>query len=169
MAQPTQDKYGIGRPGGVCAVCGRALVAGEAVFAALRETAEGFERLDVAPEHWAAFDKSDLAATWRTTVPDPTQKKKLFVDDAVLCDLFVRLGGVEEAAKLHFRFVLGLVLMRKRLATLLTTRTDEQGREVWQMKVRGHDEPVDLVDSQPGEAETTEVSAQLSQILDTEA
>ena len=52
---------------------------------------------------------------WRTTVPLPQQKKKLLVDDTVLADVFQRMEGKTEPQEVRFRFVLALILMRKRL------------------------------------------------------
>src|ERR671917_474696 len=105
----------VARPGGTCAVSGRAIVAGERFMAAVRETPAGLERIDVAAEHWEAFDKNGLLAFWQTVMPRAEEKKKGFVDDEVLCTLFERLAEASETPKIHFRFVLGLILMRKRL------------------------------------------------------
>jgi hypothetical protein len=52
---------------------------------------------------------------WKTTVPFPQQKKKLLVDDSVLLDVFSRMEGRTEPQEIRFRFVLALILMRKRL------------------------------------------------------
>ena len=61
-------------------------------------------------------------------MPSPQQtKKKLFVDDQVLCELFERLASATEAAKLNFRFVLGLILMRKRMIVYESTRITGEG------------------------------------------
>ena len=50
------------------------------MMAAVRETTEGLERLDVAIEHWEALDKSDLLAFWHTVMPIAEEKKKVFVE-----------------------------------------------------------------------------------------
>jgi hypothetical protein len=52
---------------------------------------------------------------WKTTMPLPQQKKKLLVDDSVLMDVFQRMEGKSEPQEVRFRFVLALILMRKRL------------------------------------------------------
>jgi hypothetical protein len=52
---------------------------------------------------------------WKTAVPLPQQKKKLLVDDSVLLDVFSRMEGKTEPQEIRFRFVLALILMRKRL------------------------------------------------------
>src|SRR5690606_15894709 len=102
------DKYHVARPQGRCVVTGRQIEPDEKFMAALRETPEGFERLDVSMDAWQEFDKTDLVGFWQTTMPHPEQpKKKLFVDDEVLRNLFERLQDTTEPAKQNFRFVLG--------------------------------------------------------------
>src|SRR5947209_345051 len=59
-------EYHVAKPGGVCAVSGWTIAAGEKMMAAVRETPDGLERLDVAPEHWEPFDKTNLLAFWQT-------------------------------------------------------------------------------------------------------
>src|SRR5829696_3579163 len=157
--------YDVPRPAGVCAASGRAIEPGEKFIAAVRETPTGLERLDVSPEAWSQFDRRDLLGFWQTTMPSPEQKpKKLFVDDEVLCTLFERLADTGEQAKLHFRFVLGLILMRKRIVLYETTR-EEEGRHVWVVRLRGREDRLDLVDPKLTEAQVAEVSQQLGDIL----
>lgn len=163
---PKPGTYDVSRPGGACAVSGQPIEPGMKFFAALRDTPEGLRRADVLPEHWPAFDHTGLVAFWQTTMPRPEQKKKMFVDDAVLTELFERLGDATEPAKLNFRFVLGLILMRKRILSYEGSRHDEANREIWTMKVRGRDQVfLDLVNPHLGEEQVAEVSRQLSEIL----
>ena len=65
-------------------------------------------------------------------MPKGEQKKKIFVDDQVLCEIFERLADTTEPPKLNFRFVLGLILMRKahdRLRRYSRGRTDQRNLE----------------------------------------
>ena len=157
--------YDVPRPAGVCAVSGRPIAAGEKFFAVVRESPTGLERLDVSPEAWAEFDRRGLLGYWQATMPSPEQKpKKLFVDDEVLCTLFERLADTGEPAKLNFRFVLGLILMRKRVVIYETTR-QEEGRDVWVVRLKGREDRLDLVDPKLTEAQVAEVSQQLGDIL----
>jgi hypothetical protein len=157
--------YDVPRPAGVCAASGRAIEPGEKFIAAVRETPTGLERLDVSPEAWPQFERRDLLGFWQTTMPRPEQKpRKLFVDDEVLCTLFERLADTGEQSKLNFRFVLGLILMRKRLVIYETTRSEE-GRDVWVVRLKGREDRLDLVDPKLTEAQVTEVSQQLGEIL----
>lgn len=167
--QPARPgSYDVARPAGKCAVSGNPIEPKQKFYAALRETPTGFERLDILPEYWADFDKSNLLGFWQTTMPEHEQKKKLFVDDDVLCSLFERLAEVSEPAKVNFRFVLGLILMRKRLLVYENTRKDEQNRDVWTMRFKGKEQTLDMIDPHLDEAQMKEVSGQLSEILNEE-
>ena len=160
-----KNPYDLVPPRGQCAVTGRPIAPGERFMAALVETPEGFSRLDCSMEGWESFDRSAAVAYWQTAMPQgPTQKKSLFVDDQTLCDLFRRLSDVEEPAKLNFRFVLGLILMRKRLLSYESSRK-EDGREVWRVRLKGDDAELDLVDPKLSEEQVREVSGQLDQVL----
>jgi hypothetical protein len=100
-------------------------------------------------------------------MPVAEAKKKIFVDDEVLLELFERLADVTEPAKLNFRFVLGLILMRKRLLIYENTRLDGE-KEFWTVRRRGRDGNLDLLNPRLGEEQITEVSQQLSQVLNEE-
>jgi hypothetical protein len=148
-------------------VCGAAIEPDQRLMAALRETPVGYERIDVEMACWDKFDRKDVLAFWQTVMPRAEQKKKLFVDDAVLCEIFERLGSATEAPKLAFRFVLGLILMRKRLVIYEDTR--KQGdQEVWKVRMKGKTEMLDLVNPHLGEEQVKEVSTQLNEILQQE-
>ncbi len=159
--------YSVSRAQGKCHVSGRDILPGEKLMAALRETPEGFERLDVSMDHWNAFDRAGLLAFWQTTLREPEQKKKLFVDDEVLCDLFERLADTTEPSKLNFRFVLGLILMRKRMLVYEDSRM-EQDSEFWAVRFRGKDKRMDLLNPRLNEEQVADVSRQLGEILNEE-
>jgi hypothetical protein len=94
-------------------------------------------------------------------------KKKLFVDDEVLCTLFERLADTTEENKLHFRFVLGLILMRKRL--LVYEKTERQGdADAWIVRFKGKDEKLSMIDPRLSEEQVKAVSSQLGEIMNEE-
>ena len=160
--------YEVGRPQGKCSLTGRTIEPDEKFMAALRETPAGFERLDICMEAWPTFDRADVVGFWQTTMPRHEQKKKLFVDDEVLCSLFERLADTQEPSKLNFRFVLGLILMRKRMLVYENTRYEEGDKEIWSVRFRGRDEVLDLLNPRLDEQQVMEVSQQLSEILNEE-
>ena len=159
--------YEVGRPEGKCAVCSEPIPPDEKFMACLRETADGFERVDCMVGCWEKFDRAGVLAFWKTTMPRAEAKKKVFVDDEVLCNLFERLADVTESSKLNFRFVLGLILMRKRLLVYEGSRKDD-GRETWTMRPRGREDKLDLLNPQLTEEQVMDVSRQLGEILNEE-
>lgn len=170
VSQTGKGGYGVGRPLGVCHVTQRAIEPGAPFFAALRETPEGFERLEFLPEAWQEWpdeEKKRLLAFWRSTMREPQQeKRKLLVDDEVLAELFRRLEGVggAEREKQAFRFMLGLILMRKKLLLFENSR-HEADHDVWQMRFRKEEQTWELIDPKLAEAELDAVGRQVGQIL----
>jgi len=160
-------QYDVGRRGSKCGGCQKDLPAATKLMAALRETPEGFERLDICIDCWPGVDRAPLLAFWQTVVPHHEAKKKVFVDDAVLCELFERLKDTAEQAKLNFRFVLGLILMRKRMLTYESSR-DDGGNDIWTVRFRGKDDRLDLLNPRLNEQQVAEVSQQLGEILNEE-
>lgn len=170
---PRKVEYPVGRPHGVCFVTQQAIGPGEAYFAALRETSQGFERVEFTPAAWEAWpkeQKSGLLAFWRTTMPardaSERDKRRLLVDDEVLGELFRRLADVGEPEKLAFRFMLGLMLMRKKKLVFEGSDRDAEGREVWRVRFRREEgPPSEMIDPKLSESQLEEVGRQVGQIL----
>ena len=160
------------RPGGTCDVTGEAIGPGQAFVAALREGDGGLERLDVTAAAWEGFEGKDrLLAYWRATMPAKGQKVDPIDDDAVLGDLIERLGEVEAGGgeQVRFRFVVALVLMRKRQLAYEATEV-EGDDEVWVMRWRGrqhgHREPVvRVVDPKLDDEQIAGLTESIGQIL----
>ncbi len=165
---------------GVCGGCGQGLEPGQEYYAALLEQQEapeqaeeekpeasgGFERQDYCQECWER-ESPEAFCFWKTRVPEPAQKKKLLVDDEVLLEFFERLGEASERVKINFRFVLALILMRKRI--LKYERTElRHGEEFWIMGQVRQQTKHEVVNPRLDDAQIEEVSEQLSAILRSE-
>ena len=129
-----------------------------------------FARVDFCEKCWAEGKRPlsplTMFSFWKTTVPSPEQKKKLLVDDSVLVDVFTRMEGKTEPSETRFRFVLALILMRKRLLKYEGMEDKTEGApEVWRMIPRGTEQPVHVVNPHLTEEQIAEVSQQLSAIL----
>ena len=160
----TSGGYDVARPHGECSVCRKVIEPEQKLMAALLELPAGFQRIDCCMECWPGHERKDVVAFWQTVMPRAEQKKKLFVDDTVLCELFERLAEVQEPAKLNFRFVLGLILMRKRLVVYEKARRDGE-REVWVVRMKGRQDLLDLLNPNLDDEQVRDVSQQLNEIL----
>lgn len=157
------EQWEIQRTAGVCAGTGRRLEPGEEYVAALLDRKTHFERVDYSREFWQA-NPPEVYSFWRTRIPLPAQKKKMFVDDGVLVNFFERLAGETEPLKVNFRFVLALILMRKRLLKYEETRRDAAGREVWKLRL-GKEDVHEVVNPELSDEQIQQVSGELSSIL----
>ena len=162
-------EYDIAKPAGLCSGSGKQMAPGEAFMAVLREGPDELIREDFCMEHWAEHScegDPDVLGVWQTHVPEPKEKKKLLIDDASLMNLFERLEGDEQASRVNFRYVLTLILMRKKLLIYDHMEKDETGRDVWRLRTRGADRIHEVIDPQLDEQQTAEVSEQLSEIME---
>jgi len=126
-------EYEISKTRGQCSVSGRVFAENESFYTVLLETPQGYERRDIAPECWSGPPEGAVCH-FKARLPEKSQPRKTIVDDAVLVDFFRRLEKAEDEHKLRFRFVLSLVLLRKRL--LKYERTDRTAAgEFWEMRL----------------------------------
>lgn len=162
--------YQIGRHSGVCALSEKALETGDEYMATLceREDDDGFERCDVCMEAWERGDRPQrLFSFWKTAIPDSDAPTRLFVDDDVLLSLFERLAEDERPQRAAFRFVLCLILMRKRLLRYIG-RAGEGENERWLMRRRlsdPDDPPVEVVNPRLADDDVRDLTDQLSEVL----
>lgn len=197
MSQFNAPSYEIPRASGVCASTGRELAPGEAYYAALveisdaeRQAAEqrgeapnplGVKRLDYSAAAWESGDRPGDEAVfchWKSTVPQPEEKKKLFVDNAVLMNLLERLAEAAQEDKLAFRYVIALILMRKKLLRYDGAEKRSDG-EWWMLTPKldlskgplgkwHPDVTYRVLDPKLDEAKIEQVTVQLGQILETD-
>jgi len=170
MSGTTTSGFSIGRSTGRCAATGEALEPGAPAVACLveRETDDGLDRLDYTLSAWESGVRPEgLVAFWRRTVPHPDEKPRLLVDDEELLSLFDQLAGEEARARQVFRYLLALILLRKRLLRPAGRRGDEDG-PVLLVRPRGADAaspPVEVVEPALDEAAIEQATEQLSQAL----
>jgi hypothetical protein len=160
------DEWVIDKPLGQCCATGKAIEPGEEYYATLVETGQGFARRDFCAEYWNEH-KPEVFCYWKTKLPRPDQKKHTFVDDDMLMAFFERLGAETEQEKVNFRFVLALVLMRRRRLKYDSSKTDD-GKEIWRLRITGTQDYVEVVNPNLGEQEVSQLTSQIGEILQTE-
>lgn len=96
-----------------CCVSGRELQAGERFYSALREEGDHFLRQDFADEAWQGPPEGAFSF-WTGKVPRPQENARPRFDDDLLEECFQRLDGQTEPAKVNFRYVVALLLLRRK-------------------------------------------------------
>jgi hypothetical protein len=160
------DEWEINKPLGQCYGTGKKIEHGEEYFAALIEAEEGLQRRDFCADYWES-QKPDVFCYWKSRLPQPGQKKQIFVDDQMLMAFFERLERETEQEKVNFRFVLALILMRKRLLKYDET-TIENDKEIWRLRVVGEKNIVEAINPHLDEEQIEQLSSQIGEILQTD-
>jgi hypothetical protein len=160
------SEWEINKPLGQCWGSGRKIEYGEEYFGALVETEEGLQRRDYCADYWMN-EKPNVFCFWKTKLPNPDQKKQIFIDDDMLMAFFERLQKETEPEKVNFRFVLALILMRKKRLKYDETKIDN-GNEIWRLRVAGEKKIVKVVNPHLDEEQIEQLSSQIGQILQTD-
>lgn len=169
--------FQLGRFTSSCASEGRALVAGEPIVATLCDAPEGdrsgheFVRHDFSLSAWEAGARPPgLVCFWRTTAPEPDRRRRLLVDDETLLELFDRLEGDERPQRVAYRWLLCLILLRKRM--LRHVRVERSGeREDWLVQRRGADDaapPIRVANPRIRDEDLQEISGHLGDVMQSE-
>ena len=151
-----------------CAATGRDIAEGETHYAALREEGERFLRADYSADAWEGVDRSGLYSWWKTKlapVDCDRRRRRLRVDVEAFYGFFTGLEGSEALHRRRLRYVLALVLARKRALRLDDTAMRPEG-EALLLYDRRAGRTIEV--SAPGmtSAEIEETEEELSRLFD---
>ncbi len=159
-----------------CALTGVELKPGDRFVAAIVEPdgEETLERLDFLASEWDAGHRpAGLFGYWRGVVLEKSEKPRPFIDDTSLLALFEQLDDTTEPRRVAFRFVLALILIRKRLLRLEGS-VDDGERPFMRVRMRGPDgwvegsTIVEVDDPGMDEEAVADVTEQLTEVLNGE-
>ena len=176
MVRATEG-FTVGRFTATCASSGRALASGEPIVATLCDApadesgSPGFVRRDFALAAWTGGARPEgMVCYWKTVAPAPDEKRRILVDDDTLLELFDRLEGDDRPQRIGYRWLLCLVLLRKRL--LRHVRVDRDGdAERWLVQRRGADEsvpPIAVVNPKLRDEDLQELAEHLGEVMQSE-
>ena len=148
-----------------CAACGRGFEIGQTFQAFLYEAETGYARRDFCCECEPPAEPAALGH-WKTRRPEPAAKKIVPFDREAIYGFFERLEDATEPSQVQFRFVLALLLWRKKVLKLERTVPGSEG-EVWEFITVRTATPHRVVRPDLGEEELERLSTQLEQLLAT--
>jgi len=111
-----------------CAVTGRELKPGERYYSVLIDEGTTLTRKDYSLAVWQGPPEGAFSF-WQGKLPAGTAPRRPPIDDEILLECFGRLEGDLEPARLSFRYVLALLLVRRKRLRLEDAR-QEGGQEV---------------------------------------
>lgn len=146
-----------------CAATGRDLKPGEKVYTVLLDRDGKFVRQDYAGEAWTGMP-ADAFSFWVGRVTSTDEARKPRIDDELLMDCFRRLEGQYEPERVHFRYVVALLLMRRKRLKFEEAGV-EQGQEVLRLRdVRGR-QTHEVVNPRLTDAQMTAVQDEVFKVL----
>jgi len=168
--------FELARPTGTCAASGDEIAVGDLFVATLveRPGEDKLERLDFSVAAWDSGARPEtplsLFGSWHTEMPEPNAQKQPFIDADGMSDLFEQLGESDDPRRQAFRYLLTLIMARKRL---LKIEGQRDGAMLVRLKgqalppERGGDGPPFIEVTNPGLDDETVASAteQLGQVL----
>ncbi|MSR28142.1 MAG: hypothetical protein EXS03_01010 [Phycisphaerales bacterium] len=169
----TAGTYELGRFSGVCAATGNPITPRSAFVAALvdRINDEGTPallRLDYALSQWESGLRPDgLVCFWRSTAPQPGERRQELVDDETLMDMVQRMSDDSDQRRRAFRWILALALLRRKVLRL-DGIDHSDGSEVWAFRPRGAPEGASafrIVNPGIRDQEMAELAEQLSDVI----
>lgn len=145
-----------------CAITGRELQSGEIFYSTL--TAEGSQvvRHDYSQQAWQG-PPAGVLGWWKSHMPERNAKKLHWAPNDVMLEL---LEGLEsQPDKQDMRYVLALLLIRRRVVRLEETEHDEQSREISVLYCPRRETTYRVVTVMPGPERTAEIQEELSRLL----
>lgn len=150
-----------------CTGCQRGFAPGETLRTLLFDTPAGYERRDYCLTCVPPLEPAPLGV-WKTRRPEPSTAKNLAFDREAIYGFFERLDDADDPRHVQFRFVLALLLWRKKVLRLERSAA-AGGREVWEFIMARSGALHRVVRPELDEAELERLSAQLEQLLSGQA
>jgi hypothetical protein len=144
-----------------CAITGRELQPGEVFYSVLRPAGDDIVREDYSTESWQGPPES-IIGWWKSRLPTVEARKVHWAPNDVMLDLFE--GFADDPAQADLRYVLALLLIRRRVMRLEDTETGPQG-ETMVLFCPRRDEEYRVVAAPPDEARVAVIQQELAQLL----
>jgi hypothetical protein len=106
-----------------CALSGRELQPGDKFYSVLLEAGGKFVRQDFSSEAWQGPPHGSFSF-WAGRIPPGEENKRTPIDEELLLDCLQRLEGENEPARVNFRYVVALLLMRRKRLRFEEARSD---------------------------------------------
>jgi hypothetical protein len=146
-----------------CALSGRALQPGERFYTALLEEGDHFIRKDFSLEAWQG-PPAGAFSFWTGLVPPPDGNQKPRFDDDLLEECFYRLDGQTDPSRVNFRYVVALLLIRRKRLKFEKTIT-ANGEEKVCVRCSRSGERYEVTNPRLSEDEMAQVQEEVFKVL----
>lgn len=157
-----------GTPQGLCAACGAKFAAGDAYVAALFVREGKVVREDRCAKCASPETPPEALGQWRAKVAAPKGPAVRRLDFDTLAELFPRLDGREDDASKRLRWIVALLLVRKKILQQLSRETRD-GVEMLALKFKHDDRVYRVTDPRMDEAATAQLHEELGKLFELDA
>ena len=145
-----------------CAKTEKPLEPGEVFFSALKADGADVRRYDYAVQAWEG-PPDDALGWWKSQMPSPNSNRTHWAPNDVMLRLFEQLEV--DAHQADMRYILALLMLRRRVVRLDNTETDEQGREILIVSAARDSTSYRVTATLPSPARTQEIQEELAKLL----
>ena len=156
--------YDIQRCSRRCAASDRELKNGEECYSVLIEQAGGIVRRDYSAEGWPGPPENAIG-WWKSTVIDPNAGRMSWAPNDVMLHYFERLA--DDPAAEDTRYVLALLLVRRRVLRVDGNETDAGGRPLLVLYCGRNEAQYRVAEVAPTPERTAAIQQQLADLLQT--
>lgn len=145
-----------------CTQTGRELAPGEWYYSVLVAEGAALKRLDYAGEAWHG-PPAECLAWWKAQIPEPKAARKHWAPNEVMLHFFDELAAQPD--KQDMRYVLGLLLVRRRVMRVEEERKEPQGNETVVLYCPRRDATYELPVVVPSVERTEQIQQELAALL----
>jgi len=145
-----------------CSATGRELVAGEHFFSALVAEGAQLVRRDYCVEAWKG-PPEEAIGWWKSQIPHPQANRMHWAPNDVMLHVFDQLEL--QPGREDMRYVLALLLVRRRVMRAEEEERGEQGREVLVLYCPRRDATYRVPVVVPDDARVREIQKELARLL----
>lgn len=145
-----------------CAVTGRPFEPGATIYTVLSVEGAEVVRNDYSAEAWKGPPEGALG-WWKSQTPEKNAKRLHWAPNDVMLDMFERLE--DEPDQRDMRFVLALLLARRRVLRLEDSRREPDGRESMELYCPRNEKSYQVETQFPTEQRTEAIQEELAMLL----
>ena len=145
-----------------CAKTDRELRPGEWFYSVLVSEGSETVRYDYCTDAWEE-PPEDAVAWWKSQMPEANAKKANWAPNDVMLDYFQQLDG--QADKLDVRYILALLMVRRRVLRLEENEVDQNGGESLVLFCPRNDVEYRVAVAMPDPARAEEIQEELAHLL----
>jgi hypothetical protein len=145
-----------------CATTGRPFAPGETYYSVLLAEGANVNRYDYAADAWQGPPDAAIG-WWKSQIPDRNEKKKHWAPNDVMLQFWDELEGQDN--KQDMRYVLTLLLIRRRVFRLDEEKHDDAGRETVVVNCPRRETDYEIAVVMPEAPRVDEIQQELAALL----